>query len=504
MKNIIKFGLIITNISMLQAMNDQYTGSLRGITPGPSLLEFDAGQSDPEYRGEHSDPISSEATPVYFPKRAVASPVRPSFAKGQVPRRQSFSAAPTQPQSQPRRMSVVTSRCDSDGSNDKFEHSGQEFAPQQQSCRRGREVFSATRQRDSDGQDAPNDRQMFEHHRQELMDWRTRVDFHDLRSLRELIDREGAEQLRGDLANDSVTLSRIMSLSQSDPSQLSDGVQCLRLLDQAVSTVAGMAPPPVHIAYQSLKYAAIGVSKLVQMSKNKMVDVRSGKWRNSSGNNIAHLASKNYSPRLMSWCVVNCEPQVFVQLNNGKFTPRDVAMLRRTTFQEKYTQCQAHLTELENKKRKHDSDIGRSSRKYVARIGIAQSQVSHAEKRLSCISSVISILDRVSEMKRMLALNDMDRAPAVSEIYDLSSVNAMEALALGEEKMRDELASISNELIHPRGDCVVLARRKILDLIRVSLQNTTNIQTAFELLQQTERMMNSQVSASLRSDDSME
>lgn len=148
------------------------------------------------------------------------------------------------------------------------------------------------------------------------------------------------------LANERDLISWILNVAQEDRAQTVKGVECFKLLDDAAQKMSGFVPMGVQIGYQCLKYVTKGLDTIIRKSSDRIQDVKAGTWANKSGNNVAHLAAKNYSPKLMAWCLVNCVPEVFTKTNSQGYTPYQLAQVKKEVLVQ---QREAALREKEEK-----------------------------------------------------------------------------------------------------------------------------------------------------------
>lgn len=144
--------------------------------------------------------------------------------------------------------------------------------------------------------------------------------------------KDSRYDILNNLASNKNLIAQILSVSQEDPSQIKSGISCLKIFNKAAEKVIGTAPLEVRIGYQCLKYTIKGLTYILKKSSNCLQEVKLGTWITKNGNNVAHLAAKNYSPKLTSWCIINCHPDVFTRKNTFGYTPCFFAKMRKDLF----------------------------------------------------------------------------------------------------------------------------------------------------------------------------
>lgn len=229
------------------------------------------------------------------------------------------------------------------------------------------------------------------------------------------------------LARQQELLTRILTIAQEDRTQTSTGLECFELFDQAAEALSEVAPLGVRVGYQCLKYVLKGLSSIIEKSSDRIQDVKAGKWTDKSGNNVAHLAAKNYSPKLTAWCLVNCVPEVFDQKNKQGRTPYELAEVKRNilvkeyeaAIQKKEDQAEAKAKRLEARaerretKRKKKSarkavekEVASSEKQNVATKECVEVKVAAKYKRkIRHIEDVIALLSEVRSFSTTETIN---------------------------------------------------------------------------------------------------
>lgn len=215
------------------------------------------------------------------------------------------------------------------------------------------------------------------------------------------------------LARQQELLTRILAIAQEDRTQTSTGLECFELFDQAAEALSEVAPLGVKVGYQCLKYVLKGLSTIIEKSSDRLQEVKSGEWTDKSGNNVAHLAAKNYSPKLTAWCLVNCMPEVFNHKNKQGRTPYQLAEVKKSILvkeyeaavQKKEVQAEAKAKRLATKQKKaHKKKNTNAESAATPTVEAPAPEIKVAAKykrKIRHIEEVISLLSEVSKFNEI-------------------------------------------------------------------------------------------------------
>lgn len=126
------------------------------------------------------------------------------------------------------------------------------------------------------------------------------------------------------IANDKKLVEYIADIvsGTSDKIEKESAMACLALFEK----VLGNAPQVVQTGYKYIK----GLVKVIKYVNGKITDVKSGLWQRGTDHyNIAHIAVRMRSSRMMYWALVNCKPIIFEQINLAGQTPYRLALIMR-------------------------------------------------------------------------------------------------------------------------------------------------------------------------------
>lgn len=296
------------------------------------------------------------------------------------------------------------------------------------------------------------------------------------------------------LARQQELLTRILMIAQEDHAQTSSGLACFKLFDQAAEALSEVAPWSVKVGYQCLKCVVKGLGAIVEKSCNHVQEVKSGEWTDKSGNNMAHLAAKNYSPRLTAWCLVNCVPEVFQQVNQQGFTPYQLAEVKKTVFvkayeaavQKKEDKAEARAERLAAKAERKEAKRRKKSEKGEKLVSPEAASAESSElpavkvaakykRKIRKIEEVLALLAEVQPAKGVPDDESLTSFPSLKAQVQSQGLSPIQSQILPSPFRTSLLAhSCSADKLAPSKQVVASTRQELEDL-RIQLDDALNL-----------------------------
>ncbi|MDR2464193.1 MAG: hypothetical protein LBD36_01050 [Holosporales bacterium] len=282
------------------------------------------------------------------------------------------------------------------------------------------------------------------------------------RILQECVSR-GDHVVLNSAANNLPLISQLLAIANNNPARANTCLSTLKILNSAAKTVTGASPITLQIACQSLKYLCGGLQALIKKANGQIEAAKKGEltWH---GNNVVHLAVKHCSPKLTSWCIMNCYPTVFVQQNSQGYTPYVMATLKKRLIENKKDDLERKKETLIQRNAEREKK-GKSPKKYDIQLTIVNENLKGANKKLVWTDSIITMLSNAEEFNRSLSAPSMpsqsliDKTPSgcvkLSDAVQLMRDNAYETLTMLEVRLQQSPAAEETEA----------AKRELCELI---------------------------------------